>query len=659
MPDHEDSLGGETFSGEKQQDPAEQSLGDGSTLGGGEASFLSDISDGEGDHLAAGLPVIDLRARFEIEGELGKGGMGAVLLARDKLLGRQVAIKRILETKNHSSAAINRFITEAKSIAALNHHNIVQIHEFGRDEDVPLIVFEYVSGGSLLDRLKKGKLDPEEAIKITCQLCDALSIAHAKGIIHRDIKPANVLLTEDGVPKLTDFGLAKQQNTGHGQTAVGAIMGTLDFMSPEQRRDSSSVDERSDLWSLAAVSYQMLTGKSPQGHRLDKLPPNIASVLGRMLEEDPAERFTSAAEFQQALTSAASNAVVASVKELTSGVCPACNAVNANNRKFCGECAESLRTVCLGCNIEMAVWDKICGECGGRQMELRQQGAAKAAALSQGDWQAVPALDPDNSEGLRLKGSVEKEVVLTSDSITNTLGMTLFSIPAGSFLMGSPDDETYRGGDEGQHQITISKAYYMQTTVVTQSQWTTVMGTEPWKGWWFLARNYVTEGAHYPAVYVSWDDAVAYCQKLSQKEGKTYRLPTEAEWEYACRAGTKTTWSFGNDLKEFGDYGWYKENASDFVEQYAHQVRLKNPNPFGLYDMQGNVWEWCHDYYEAVYYKQSPEQDPQGPVSGYSHVLRGGSWCDDARYARAAERDYFGSFENGSSVGFRVVRELD
>ncbi|MBT7255151.1 MAG: formylglycine-generating enzyme family protein, partial [Planctomycetaceae bacterium] len=282
--------------------------------------------------------------------------------------------------------------------------------------------------------------------------------------------------------------------------------------------------------------------------------------------------------------------------------------------------------------IEMSVWDKICGECGGRQTELKQQATETAA---------------------------EKTAILARETLTNTLGMTFNNIPAGTFLMGTPDDETYRGGDEHQHQVTISKAYYMQTTVVTQSQWTTVMGTEPWKGWWFLVRNYVTEGAHYPAVYVSWDDAGAYCQKLSEKEGKTYRLPTEAEWEYACRAGTKTTWSFGNDLKEFGDYGWYNENASDVVEEYAHQVRLKNPNPFGLYDMQGNVWEWCHDYYEAVYYKQSPGQDPQGPASGYSHVLRGGSWCDEACYARAAERDHFGSFENGSSVGFRVVLELD
>jgi formylglycine-generating enzyme required for sulfatase activity len=642
MPEHEDSLGGETFSGEAEQDPAEQSLGDGATLGGGEASSLSDTTDGEGDHLDAGLPIIDLGARFEIEGQLGQGGMGAVLLARDKSLGRQVAVKRILGTMIRSSAAINRFITEAKSIASLNHHNIVQIYEFGQDDDGPLIVIEYVSGGSLLDRLKKGKLDPEEAIRITSQLCDALTFAHAKGIIHRDIKPANVLMTEDGVPKLTDFGLAKQQNTDHGQTAVGAIMGTIDFMPPELRRDSSSVDERSDLWSLAAVSYQMLTGNNPRVIRLDKLPPNIASVLGRMLEEYPADRFESAAEFKEALMSASSSVVVTPVKELTSGVCPACNAVNADNRKFCGECAESLRTVCLGCDIEIAVWDKICGECGGRQTDLRQQATEKSVT-------EMAAME---------KPVAEMAAILAGDSITNTIGMTLKEIPAGTFIMGSPGDETDREDREHQHKATISKPFYMQTTVVTQGQWKAVMDTEPWTGW-FFNKSYVKEGANYAATYVSWNDAVAYCKKLSEKEGKTYRLPTEAEWEYACRAGTETAWSFGDDDASLGDYAWYDGNAFNIGEQYAHQVRLKNPNAFGLYDIHGNVWEWCHDYYEEDYYQQSPTNDPQGPESGSFRVFRGGSWCSLSRNTRSAYRLGRDADARLINYGFRLVRELD
>jgi sulfatase modifying factor 1 len=192
----------------------------------------------------------------------------------------------------------------------------------------------------------------------------------------------------------------------------------------------------------------------------------------------------------------------------------------------------------------------------------------------------------------------------------------------------------------------------MQTTEVTQGQWKAVMDTEPWKG-----NIYVKEGANYAATWVSWDDAVAYCKKLSEREGKTYRLPTEAEWEYACRAETTTTWSFGDDEKALGDYAWYRENARDIDEKYAHQVELKKPNAFGLYDMHGNVLEWCHDYYEEDYYKQSPAKDPTGPTSGSSRVLRGGSWSYYSRNTRSA---YRGRVVAGRGLyGFRVVRELD
>jgi len=232
--------------------------------------------------------------------------------------------------------------------------------------------------------------------------------------------------------------------------------------------------------------------------------------------------------------------------------------------------------------------------------------------------------------------------------------MTLNKIPAGTFVMGSPEGETERNDDETQHKVTITKPFYMQTTEVTQGQWKAVMGTEPWKG-----QSLVKEGADYPVTYVSWGGAIAYCKKLSEREGKTYSLPTEAEWEYACRAGTKTTWSFGNDEGDLGDYAWYQENAYDIDEKYAHQVELKKPNPFGLYDMHGNLWEWCSDYYGEDYYKQSTAQDPTGPASGSSRVLRGGSWFNLSRVTRFARRLGSDAGRRGNLVGFRLVCELD
>ena len=162
--------------------------------------------------------------------------------------------------------------------------------------------------------------------------------------------------------------------------------------------------------------------------------------------------------------------------------------------------------------------------------------------------------------------------VIELPSITNTIGMTFKEIPAGTFMMGSPETEAGRQDDEHQHQVTITKPFYMQTTEVTQGQWQAVMGTEPWKG---LA--VIREGPNYPAAFISWKHAVAFCEKLSTKEGKIYRLPTEAEWEYACRAGTETTWSFGDDKKLLGDYAWYG------VRPRSYQVGLKKPKRVRLF----------------------------------------------------------------------------
>jgi formylglycine-generating enzyme required for sulfatase activity len=246
------------------------------------------------------------------------------------------------------------------------------------------------------------------------------------------------------------------------------------------------------------------------------------------------------------------------------------------------------------------------------------------------------------------------------ESITNTIGMKLKLIPAGTFRMGSLVTEGGRGRDEHQHRVTISKAFYMQTTEVTQGQWKEVMGTKPWIGQGVSI--YVKEGPNYPAQGISWDDAVAYCKKLSEREGKTYRLPTEAEWEYACRAGTKTTWSFGDDEKVLGDYANLSRHIQSrprtIPSRSPRQVGIKKPNAFGLYDMHGNVWEWCHDYYGEDYYKQSPERDPQGPARGSPRVCRGGSWFHDTRDSRSASRDWvFGNIR--VSGGFRLVRVLE
>ncbi|MFO0905689.1 MAG: serine/threonine-protein kinase [Pirellulales bacterium] len=338
------------------------SLGDQATLGGREST--GDELDDDGGE------VVDLASRYKTERVLGKGGMGEVLLAIDTRLNRKVAIKRMLGDAARSKTAVTRFLTEAQSIAALNHPNIVQIYDYGRAQDGPFLIMECVDGTSLLERCQEGVLPLNDAIELTCQLCDGLAKAHAAGIIHRDIKPANILLTEDGTPKLTDFGLAKAA-TDTGMTISGAVLGTLDFMSPEQRRDATLVDARSDLWSLAATLYQMLTGKSPKVIRISDLPKSLQTVLGKALEDQKEDRFQTAREFKDALR--AGQATTTTPVELEEGVCLNCGTKNPTNRRFCRQCAHSLELSCLACSARMPMWENVCDACGAKQRDLLEQ----------------------------------------------------------------------------------------------------------------------------------------------------------------------------------------------------------------------------------------------------------------------------------------------
>ena len=258
--------------------------------------------------------------------------------------------------------------------------------------------------------------------------------------------------------------------------------------------------------------------------------------------------------------------------------------------------------------------------------------------------------------------------VAREKAIENSIGMKFVPIPAGTFTMGSPFGEKDRYHNERQHQVTLTKSSYMGRTEVTQGQWKKVMGTEPWKG-----QDYVQERDDYPAVYISWDDAVEFCKKLSAMENRVYRLPTEAEWEYACRAGTTTAWSFGADVGALGDYAWFAGNTEG---SGTRVVRQKKPNPFGLYDMHGNVAEWCIDQYApnlgvlAGLGSDDPFVKSKTP---YPHVAKGGSWDDDAKRLRSAARR--GSdkswkmqdpqlpksiwyLTDAQFLGFRIVRPL-
>jgi formylglycine-generating enzyme required for sulfatase activity/serine/threonine protein kinase len=373
---------GGTFAEQPKVDRDDVSLGDAATFAGSSKRRAAEMSLGDertfGDRLddqetvIDDIEIIDLAARYRTEGTLGRGGMGEVLLALDTRLGRKVAIKRILGEAARSRTAVSRFLTEAKAIAAISHPNVVQIYDYGRAKDGPFLIMEYVDGSSLLDRCRDGAIPLEEAVNLACQLCDGLAKAHDLGIVHRDIKPANVLLTKDGLPKLTDFGLAKAEAADHQMTITGAVLGTPDFMPPEQRRDAALVDARSDLWSLAATLYQMVTGRSPKIIRFNDVPAALQEVLAKALEEGKDDRYQSARELRDSLKASLVTAAPAPA-DLGEGQCPSCGVKNDSSRRFCRGCGESLEAPCLSCAKPMPMWEAICGQCGTKQPPLIEE----------------------------------------------------------------------------------------------------------------------------------------------------------------------------------------------------------------------------------------------------------------------------------------------
>ena len=266
--------------------------------------------------------------------------------------------------------------------------------------------------------------------------------------------------------------------------------------------------------------------------------------------------------------------------------------------------------------------------------ERRQQGA-----------QAEPA-----SQVAAAKRPVQLEVK------SNSIGMELVELPAGKFTMGSPAGEKDHQANEEQVAVALTKPFWLAKTEVTQGQFKNVMGTEPWVG-----QRHVQLGEDNAASYVDWDEATAFCQRLTDlerkagklKAGESYRLPSEAEWEYACRAGTTTWYSFGDDEKQLGQYAWFDGNANNVGQEYAHKVGMKTPNPWGLYDMHGNVMEWCSDWKGE---KLSGGADPIGTAGGSFRGLRGGGWGLRPDYCRSGIRGRNDPSARNSHLGFRVAR---
>ncbi len=617
--------------------------------------------------------------RYRIQKLLGGGGMGAVYLVVNTELEREEALK-----VPHFDAAADphvheRFLRETKAAAGLDHPNLCPVYDAGVRDGVYYLTMRYLKG-KLLSEHSDTAQPPRKAVECVTKLAQALAAAHAKGVIHRDLKPNNIMMCAGVGPVVMDFGLAKyvgQQDKA--LTQMGITLGTPAYMPPEQvKGELDRVGPASDIYSLGVILFQLLTGRlpftggtaaemyekilyttapSPSSLR-PELPAVLDAICARATAKAPEARYASMKEFAAALI------------EYLKGASPA-------------EGAGELKAAKMG---TAAIF----------QAATAAPKQAKASPLMRKPSNAPgsSAVAVDESGGGRLRRTISWWVpsvllmliglaaVVTfcwmlfangpapntpparsplADLTTNSIGMKLKLIKAGAFKMGSPDSDKAAFSDEKpQHEVEITHPFYLGVYPVTKAQFAAFVD----------AAGYKTEaersGAEYnwrapdfssksdqkddePVVRVSWNDAVKFCAWLSQKEKKSYELPTEAQWEYACRAGTTTAYSFGDDLQMLGDYAWFQGNSG----RHTHPVGSKKPNPWGLYDMHGNVYQWCADFYDEKS-SNDGDKDPKTILGISNCVVRGSSWLNNPAHCRSACRNMRPSGFRGHQIGFRV-----
>jgi formylglycine-generating enzyme required for sulfatase activity/serine/threonine protein kinase len=698
---------------------------------------------------------------YEVLRELGRGGMGVVYLAQNRLMGRLEVLKVVGGDLLSRPQVGDRFLREIRNAARLYHPNIVTAYSAIRLGDCLVLAMEYVEGLDLARLVKtNGPLQFAHACHFIQQAALGLQHAHERGMVHRDIKPANLFLSHRGnqpIIKLLDFGLAKvasESTVDTGLTREGQMLGTPDYIAPEQIRDSQSADIRADIYSLGCTFYYLVTGGPPfasnnlwglyQAHLsmdaapLDSVRPGVpaelAALVARMMAKEPEDRFQSPGDVARALTPFVSDGTRASVESK-----PAASAAARAAAQPAAPTATTppplprnpappkpARPIAATASAPPpipndptpmtrpgAIPDGLIDlretghPSGGSSERHRSPAAPKpirrdvrlgASAIENGirlrpwAWLAAAILLPAGLVAIwsAVRPTAPPESTM-APTITNAIGMRFALIPTGAFLMGLPaDDRDATVIEKPRRRVWIAKPFYLGIHEVTRGQfrrfvdetgYTTDAEKDGHGGWGCNEKagtreqdprytwrdpGFIQTDEH-PVVNVSWNDAVAFADWLSREEGKVYRLPTEAEWEYACRSGTTSRFWCGDDpggLAAVGNVAdeTYRARYPDspgiatrdgFV--YTAPVGHFRASAFGLYDMHGNVWEWCSDGYRDHYVPLSTQDAPTESSEPPARAVRGGSWDDEPRYCQSAATLRHLRGDRSFSIGFRLV----
>jgi formylglycine-generating enzyme required for sulfatase activity/tRNA A-37 threonylcarbamoyl transferase component Bud32 len=584
-----------------------------------------------------GLQIKDYRVIREI----GKGGMATVFLVEHISLQNRSAMKVLSQDFVRNAHIRKRFLAEARSMARMSHSGIIKVTDLMEENDTVAFVMEYIEGETLKEYIdRKGKLKDDEIEVIFSQMLEAVGYVHEHNLVHRDIKPSNFMLDKNGKIKLMDFGIAKntdESSTEYTLTGTGMLLGTPMYMSPEQIKETRSVTAQSDIYSLGVVLWQMNTGRKPydiktlSSYELQTKIVNetlIATntkwdaIIQKCTQKEIRSRFFKCAEISLSINTEFRKADSASdttvIDSNIHGTKKEKNEISLEERfkqdskskEHNGNLTGDSDTTWKGFVVFAAIMLLI----------------VVAATFSEGSDESGSSTEPESTIGresseLGMREANEPEMVF---------------VEGGSFSMGSDSGET---DEQPVHNVQLSD-FSIGKYEVTQAQWMAVMESNP---------SYFIKCDQCPVESVSWDDVQQFISKLNSMTGKIYRLPTEAEWEFAARGGNQSRGYEYSGSDDISAIAWYDENSG----YKTHPVGQKQANELGIFDMAGNVWECCSDWYGD--YSSSFQRNPGGPSSGQGRVDRGGSVGSDPQGCRGANRNYGNPVSRFNTLGFRLV----